>query len=152
MKMLNGRKMANGPVDLDQLEHEISAATASLLPNGPDAYAPPPRLRDLPLPEYVTHAADISDLGKLTSAAVVSQYEGAAKDIEAMGKELIAAASQCEKMVAEVREAFNAVKETAALYRENGKSHFSKIEAASRMAERVRTICEGLNKEESHEQ
>ena len=132
------------PIDLDQLEHEISAASPSLLPQGPDSYAPPPRLRDLPIPPYVEHSKDINDFGKLTSAAVIAPWEAAAKDIEAMGNQLIEEAGRCDQVLKEIKDSFKQLSETAQMYRNLGKEHFARIENASRIAQKVKAICDEL--------
>ena len=55
-------------------------------------------------------------------------YEAAAKEIEAMGAEMIEAARKCEAMTAEVHLAIAYMHETAAAYREDAKRIFKRIE------------------------
>ena len=48
------------------------------------------------MPEYVEHNEAATEIGKLYAEAVVREYEAAAKEIEAMGAELIERVKQCE--------------------------------------------------------
>jgi hypothetical protein len=47
------------------------------------------RTRTAPMPSYVEHHADVDQIGKLSAEAVIAQYEGAVKALEAMGTTLI---------------------------------------------------------------
>ena len=60
-------------------------------------------------------------IGALTAESVMRDYESAAKEIEAMGAELISAAKKWEAMTADVR---NAIRDTAEAYREEGEKIF----------------------------
>ena len=53
------------------------------------------------MPDYVEHSDGATEIGKLSAEAVVREYEAAAKDIEALGVELIEKARQCEAMTRE---------------------------------------------------
>jgi hypothetical protein len=66
------------------------------------------------MPEYVQHHDGATEIGKLSAEAVVREYEAAAKDIEAMGAELIERVKQCEAMTREALAANQEMKETAA--------------------------------------
>jgi len=74
----------------------------------------------------------------------VRDYEAAAKEIEAMGAEMIDAARKCEAMTAEVHLAIAYMHETAAAYREDAKRIFKRIEDCSFLTEQVRKTCEAL--------
>ena len=66
------------------------------------------------LPEYVEHQDGVSRAGALSAEAVLRDYEVAAKEIEAMGAELIDAAKKCQAMTAEVHTAIAYMRGTAA--------------------------------------
>jgi hypothetical protein len=70
-------------------EADVTAAipARSLMPiNGP------PSVQSDPMPDYVKHQDGVPRVGALSAEAVVRDYESAAKEIEAMGAELISAA------------------------------------------------------------
>ena len=97
-----------------------------------------------PMPDYVKHEEGVTHVGALSAEAVVRDYETAAKEIEAMGQELISAARKCEAMTAEVHNAIGFVRETAASYREEAKKIFKRIEECAIMTEQVRKTCESV--------
>ncbi len=82
-------------------------------------------------------------LGALTAEAVMRDYESAAKEIEAMGAELISAAKKWEAMTADVR---NTIRDTAEAYREEGEKIFELIEKCALYTEDVRKTCEVLKR------
>src|SRR6201981_3102425 len=84
-------------LDLAKLEADVTAALPAMALRG----APPPVPHE-PLPDYVEHQEGVSRVGQLTAEAVVRDYEAAAKEIEAMGAELVNAASRCEAVTAAV--------------------------------------------------
>ena len=83
-------------VDLAKPEADVTSAVPAM----PVRAAPP--VPSEPLPDYVEHREGVSRVGQLSAEAVVRDYEAAAKEIEAMGVELISAARKCEAMTAEV--------------------------------------------------
>ena len=85
--------------------------------------------------------ADVSQLGALTAEAVMRDYESAAKEIEAMGAELISAVKKWEAMIAV---ADNTVRDTAEAYRQEGKKIFERIEECALFTEDVRKTCEDV--------
>jgi L-rhamnose isomerase len=103
-------------------------------------------LASIALPEYVEHQEGVSRVGALSAEAVVRDYESAAKEIEAMGAELIDAAKKCEAMTAEVHSAIAFMRETAAAYREEAKKIFKRIEDCSQFSEDVRKTCEDVRR------
>jgi hypothetical protein len=123
------------PLDLAKLEEDvvgsIPAITAVPLPSGA-------------MPDYVAHEEGVTRVGALSAEAVVRDYEAAAKEIEAMGTELISAAKRCEAMTAEVHNAIAFVRDTAASYREEAKKIFKRIEECAIMTEQVRRTCESV--------
>jgi hypothetical protein len=93
------------------------------------------------IPEYVEHCEGATEIGKLSAEAIVREYETAAKDIEAMGAELIERVKQCEAMTREALAVTEEMKETAARYREEAKRIFLQIENCTRMTAEVRKTC-----------
>ena len=80
-----------------------------------------------------------------TSAeAVVREYESAAKEIEAMGAELIERVRQCEDMTRDALSVIDEMKQTAARYRTEAKRIFLEIEDCSLMTAEVRKVCNEL--------
>jgi hypothetical protein len=103
----------------------------------------PPRVHapTLSMPDYVEHREGATEIGKLTAEAIVREYEAAAKDIEAMGAELIERAKQCEAMTRDALAVTEEMKETAARYREEAKRVFLQIENCTLMTAEVRKTC-----------
>jgi hypothetical protein len=103
----------------------------------------PPRVRapTIAIPDYVEHCEGATEIGKLSAEAVVREYETAAKDIEAMGAELVERVRQCEAMTREALAVTEEMKETAARYREEAKRIFLQIENCTRMTAEVRKTC-----------
>ena len=122
----------------DKLEQEISR----LIPRG---NTPNPRqVQIAPMPDYVEHREGVSRAGWLSAEAVVREYEAAAKEMEAMGAELLEAARKCEAMTAEVHKTMAFVKDTATAYREDAKKMFTRIEECALLSEQVRKTCEEM--------
>ena len=122
----------------EKLEEEIG----HLIPR---ARTPNPRqVRMAPMPDYVEHREGVSQVGSLSAEAVVREYEAAAKEMEAMGAELMEAARKCEVMTAEVHKTMAFVKETATAYREDAKKMFTRIEECALLSEQVRKTCEEM--------
>lgn len=131
------------PLDLAKLEADVAAglpARASL----PSIKAP--SVQTEPMPDYVEHQDGVSRVGALSAEAVVRDYEAAAREIEAMGAELISAAKKCEAMTAEVHNAIAYMRDTAAAYREEAKKIFKRIEDCALMTEDVRKTCETIKR------
>lgn len=125
-------------VDMTKLEAEVTAASAAL----PIRTAVPSE----PLPDYVEHREGVSRVGALSAEAVVRDYEAAAKEIEAMGAELIGAAKKCEAMTADVHSAIAYMRDTATAYREEAKKIFKRIEECALFTEDVRKTCETVKR------
>src|ERR1700719_21596 len=133
---------------LTDMEREIEAEVR----NRPPVHEPrpvnfaPPRVRGpaLSMPDYVEHREGATEIGKLTAEAVVREYESAAKDIEAMGAELIERVKQCEAMTRDALAVTAEMKETARRYREEAKRIFVHIEDCSQMTAEVRKTCTEL--------
>jgi phosphate uptake regulator len=127
-------------LDLARLEADVTAA----LPVLPNRVVPPPLSE--PLPDYVEHRDGVSRVGVLAAEAVVRDYEAAAKEIEAMGAELVNAAKKCEAMTADVHNAIAFMRDTASAYREEAKKIFKRIEECALFTEDVRKTCETVKR------
>ena len=93
------------------------------------------------MPDYVEHRDGATEIGKLSAEAVVREYEAAAKDIEALGVELVEHVKQCEAMTRDALVVIEELKETAAQYREEAKRVFLQIENYSLLTAEVRKTC-----------
>ena len=133
----------NAPLDLAKLEADVAAAipARSLMP-----ISGAPSVQSDPMPDYVKHQDGVPRVGALSAEAVVHDYEFAAKEIEAMGAELISAAKKCEAMTAEVHSAISYMRDTAAAYREEAKKIFKRIEDCALFTEDVRKTCETIKR------
>jgi hypothetical protein len=128
--------------------HEIGAAVRS----GPLVHEPRPddvapsrvRAPAPAMPEYVEHRDGATEIGKLSAEAVVREFEAAAKEIEAMGAELIERVKQCEAMTRDAFVVIEELRETAARYREEAKRVFVQIENCSLVTAEVRKTCTEL--------
>jgi hypothetical protein len=130
-------------LDLAKLEVDVAAALPSrTLPSIRGA----PSVQSEPMPDYVEHQDGVPRVGALSAEAVVRDYEAAAKEIEAMGAELIGAAQKCEAMTAEVHKAIAYMRDTAAAYREEAKKIFKRIEDCALLTEDVRKTCETVKR------
>jgi len=130
------------------LEGEIKAEvvkTTSVLELRPAVSSPvTAQVPRLAIPEYVQHREGATEIGKLSAEAILGEYEAAAKDIEAMGAELIERVKQCESMAQDAIAVTKEMKDTAARYREHAKRVFLQIEACSLVTAEVRKTCTEL--------
>jgi len=77
-------------------------------------------------------------------------FGAAAKEIEAMGAELVGAAQRCEAMTEEVHDAIAYMRDTAAAYREEAKQIFRRIEDCAVLTQAVRKTCESIRHRIEH--
>ena len=130
------------------LEHELDEEFRNQPPvpeAQPTDFAPPAVLAPaLSMPDYVEHREGATEIGKLSAEAIVREYEFAAKEIEAMGVELIERVKQCEDMTRDALAVVDEMKETAARYRTEAKRIFLEIEDCSQVTAEVRKICNEL--------
>ena len=96
------------------------------------------------MPEYVEHRDGATEIGKLSAEAVVREYEAAAKEIEAMGADLLDRVKQCETMTADALAVTEELKEVATRYRAEAKRVFDHIENCSSVVADVRKTCTEL--------
>ena len=131
---------------LTDMEREIEAEVR----NRPPAHEPrpfaPPKVGSpaIAMPDYVEHRDGATEIGKLSAEGVVREYEAAAKEIEAMGAELVERVKQCEAMTRDALEVTEELKETAERYREEAKRVFVQIENCSLVTAEVRKTCTEL--------
>jgi hypothetical protein len=130
---------------LNDLEREIAAEIQKNreplrgLAMSPEMDAPA-----LAMPDYVEHRDGATEIGRLSAEGIVREYEVAAKEIEAMGTQLIERVKQCEAMTHDALAVTEELKEVAARYREEAKRVFAEIESCSQATAEVRKTCTEL--------
>jgi hypothetical protein len=87
--------------------------------------------------------ANIEKFPEVTAEAVMRDYDSAAKEMEAFGVELIAAAKKCEAMIADAR---NTIRDTAEAYRQEGKKISGRIEECALLTGDIRRTCEDVKR------
>jgi hypothetical protein len=92
--------------------------------NSGNSSAPRVNAPSLSMPDHVEQTDGTAKLGQLSAEAIVREYEAAAKEIEAMGAEVL-----------------EGVNETAARYREEAKRIFLEIQNCSVVTTEVRRLC-----------
>ena len=92
----------------------------------------------------IEHRDGSTEIGKLSAEAVLREYEDAAKEIEAMGTELIDLARRCEAAASDALAVTQELKDTAGRYREEAKRVFLQIENCSLVTAEVRKTCNEL--------
>src|ERR1700676_788563 len=127
-----------------EIEAEVRNRPSAREPHPGNFAAPRVGAPALAMPDYVEHREGATEIGKLTAEAVVREYEAAAKEIEAMGAELIERVKQCEAMTRDALAVTAEMKETAMRYREEAKRIFLQIEDCSLMTAEVRKTCTEL--------
>jgi hypothetical protein len=125
---------------LTDMEREIAAELRNRPLHEPRPIDAPPRMGvpAMAMPDYVEHRDGATEVGKLSAEAVVREYEAAAKEIEAMGAELIERVKQCEAMTLDALAVTEELKQTADHYREEAKRVFVEIENCSQVTAEVR--------------
>jgi hypothetical protein len=133
---------------LTDMEREIEAEVRrrpSIQEPRPPNVAPPSESAPAPaMPDYVEHRDGATEIGKLSAEAIVREYEAAAKEIEAMGAELVERVKQCEAMTRDAFGVTEELKETAERYREEARRVFVQIENCSLVTAEVRKTCTEL--------
>src|SRR3954447_6558257 len=97
-----------------------------------------------PVPDYVSHRDDVTEIGKLSAEAIVKEYEETAKEIETMGDVVREMVQRCEQLTASASAMLKDIKTTAARYRKEGKRMFTEIESCSSATDEVRRLCESF--------
>ena len=132
------------PFDVTRLEDEVREAAhhrphLQAIDYTPTSRPPPP-----PVPEYVVHREDVSEIGKLSAEAIVKEYEETAKEIEAMGGVVREMVQRCEQLSTTASAMLKDIKATATRYRKEGKRIFNEIESCSSATDEVRRMCESF--------
>lgn len=127
------------PFDASRLEGEVREAVQ----NHPHIHAVDyvPQSPVPPVPEYVSHREDVSEIGKLSAEAIVKEYEETAKEIETMGQVVREMVQRCEQLTSSASTMLKDIKATAARYRKEGKRMFTEIEACASATDEVRRMC-----------
>ena len=138
---------------VQSIENDIAAALKSPLPTQvsvrpnstmPGAFEVTARPVRTAAPDYAVHRPDVPEIGKITAEAVAIDYEAAAKEIEALGKQLTELQARVEKEAQAVHDAIAEVKGVAASYRDEGMRLFNMLEEASLLTKSVRETCTAL--------
>ena len=129
-------------LDANRLEGEVREAVQ----NHPHIHAVDyaPQHTVPPVPEYVSHREDVSEIGKLSAEAIVKEYEETAREIEAMGDVVRDMVQRCEQLTGSASAMLKDIKATAARYRNEGKRMFTEIESCTSATDEVRRLCEAF--------
>jgi hypothetical protein len=131
------------PFDIGQVEGDIREAVHQRPPHI-QPVIPPPRTPTPPVPEYVSHREDVTEIGKLSAEAIVREFEVTAKEIEAMGEVVKDMVQRCEQLTTSASSMLRDIRTTAQNYRKEGKRIFNEIESCSSAADEVRRMCEAF--------
>jgi phage host-nuclease inhibitor protein Gam len=104
----------------------------------------PRTISTAPVPDYVSHRDDVSEIGKLSAEAIVKEYEETAREIEAMGDVVKDMVQRCDQLTASASAMLKDIKATATRYRNEGKRMFAEIESCSSATDEVRRMCEAF--------
>lgn len=128
--------------DTNRLEGEVRDAVQQHHPHIQALDFAPRTTLAPPVPDYVSHRDDVSEIGKLSAEAIVKEYEETAKEIETMGDVVREMVQRCEQLTASASAMLKDIKTTAARYRKEGKRMFTEIESCSSATDEVRRLCE----------
>jgi len=110
----------------------------------PRDYAPPAVRgveRPVEVPTYVQHAEGVDTIGKITSGAVITQYEQLASTIEAMREPLKQWIAEYESALAALNEQIAEIDATAAHIRDLGAGTFKRLQQSSLAIAETRKAC-----------
>ena len=130
--------------DANQLEGEVREAVQQSHPYIHALDLVPRTTVAPPVPEYVTHRDDVSEIGRLSAEAIVKEYEETAKEIETMGDVVREMMQRCEALTSNASSMLKEIQATAARYRKEGKRMFTEIESCSSATDEVRRMCEAF--------
>jgi hypothetical protein len=131
------------PFDVSRLEEDVRDL-AQQKPPHIQAVDHAPRTQSPPVPEYVSHRDDATEIGKLSAEAIVKEYEETAKEIEAIGEFVKDMLQRCDQLAVSTSTMLKEIKATAAGYRKEGKRMFQEIETCSSTTDEVRRLCESF--------
>jgi hypothetical protein len=130
--------------DPNQLEGEVREAVHQSHPHIQALDFVPRTTVAPPVPDYVSHRDDVSEIGRLSAEAIVKEYEETAKEIETMGEVVSEMVKRCEQLTTSTSAMLKDIKATAARYRKEGKRMFTEIESCSSATDEVRRMCEAF--------
>lgn len=131
------------PFDASKLEDEVRESVQQNRPFlQPTDHVGPRAVLAPPVPDYVIHRDDVSEIGKLSAEAIAKEYEETAKEIESMGDVVRDMVKRCDQLSGTASAMLKDIKMTAARYRKEGKRMFTEIESCSSAADEVRRLCE----------
>lgn len=128
-------------LDANRLEGEVREAVQQSHSHLQPVELVPRTFLAPPVPEYVSHREDVSEIGKLSAEAIVKEYEETAKEIETMGDVVREMVQRCDQLTSNASAMLKDIKATAARYRKEGKRMFTEIESCSSATEEVRRMC-----------
>ena len=132
------------PFDASTLEGEVREVVRQGHPYVQALDFAPRTISVPPVPEYVSHREDVSEIAKLSAEAIVREYEETAKEIEAMGEVVRDMMQRCEQLTSSASTMLGDIKDTAARYRDEGKRMFTEIESCLSTTDEVRRLCEAF--------
>jgi signal transduction protein with GAF and PtsI domain len=141
---MRGQTSAVKQFDAVRLEGEVREAVQQSHPYIQALDFVPRTVVTPPVPEYVSHRDDVSEIGKLSAEAIVKEYEETAKEIETMGNVVREMVQRCEQLTQSATAMLKDIKLTAARYRKEGKRMFTEIESCSSATDEVRRLCESF--------
>jgi hypothetical protein len=143
---MRAQNAAARPFDVGQLEGDIQEAIHQRPPHIQPVEPPLPRAPTPtpPVPDYVSHREDVSEIGKLSAEAIVREYELTAKEIEAMGEMVRDMVKRCEQLATSASSALRDITATAQQCRREGKRIFNEIESCSSATDEIRRMCESF--------
>jgi hypothetical protein len=144
-------KKAEPAFSVDQLEREIAEVAGEMrarnepidLDQHVDDYAPPAVraavATPLPqLPDYVSHAEAVPEIGKLTAEVIVQDYEATAKRMDGLRDELTRAAAELEAEVKRIQDLTAEIARVADIARDQAKLAFERIQRQAKMTGDIR--------------
>lgn len=131
------------PFDVSRLEDDVREL-AQQKPLHIQAVDYPSRTAAPPVPEYVSHRDDATEIGKLSAEAIIKEYEETAKEIEGIGEVVKDMVQRCEQLAGSASIMLKDIKATAERYRKEGKRMFQEIENCSSTTDEVRRLCESF--------
>jgi hypothetical protein len=132
------------PFDVSRLEDDVRELAQQKPQHIVQAVDYAPRTAAPPVPEYVSHRDDATEIGKLSAEAIIKEYEETAKEIEAIGEFVKDMVKRCEQLNVSASTMLKDIRSTAARYRKEGKRMFQEIETCSSTTDEVRRLCESF--------
>jgi predicted nucleic acid-binding Zn-ribbon protein len=131
------------PFDVSRLEDDVREL-AQQKPPHIQAVDYAQRTAAPPVPAYVSHRDDATEIGKLSAEAIIKEYEETAKEIEGIGEVVKDMVRRCEELAGSASAMLKDIKATAERYRKEGKRMFQEIETCSSTTDEVRRLCESF--------